>query len=32
VKAKHTKIFELIFRRPVSGNIRWDDVEGLLSA
>jgi len=32
VKAKHAKILVLIFSHPVSGNIRWSDVEGLLSA
>ena len=32
MKAKHFKILELIFARPVSGNVRWQDVEALLIA
>ena len=32
MKAKYAKTLGLIFRRPVSGNVRWADVEGLLSA
>jgi hypothetical protein len=32
VNAKHTKTLELLFVRPVSGNIRWQDVEALLFA
>ena len=30
MKRKHTKTLEQIFRHPVSGNIRWEDVESLL--
>ena len=30
MKRKHQKTLELIFRRPVSGNIKWVDVKGLL--
>ncbi len=30
MKAKHRKTLERIFARPVSGNIRWSDVEALL--
>lgn len=29
MKAKHRKTLERIFARPVSGNIRWSDVEAL---
>jgi hypothetical protein len=29
MKRKHTKTLEQIFRHPVSGNIRWKDVESL---
>jgi hypothetical protein len=29
VKAKHRRTLERIFARPVSGNIRWSDVEAL---
>ena len=32
MKAKHIKALELLFSRPVSGNVRWDDIEGLLAA
>ena len=32
MKTKHAKILELIFSRPVSGNIRWRDAEDLLTA
>lgn len=32
MKAKHAKILELIFHRPVGGNVRWQDVEALLVA
>ena len=32
MKAKHAKTLELIFSRPVSGSIRWQDVEALLIA
>ncbi len=30
MKRKHTKTLELIFKRPVSGNIKWKDIEALL--
>ena len=30
VKRKHQKTLELIFRRPVSGNVKWVDIKGLL--
>ena len=30
MKAKHQKIIQAIFQRPVSGGIRWDDIESLL--
>ena len=30
VKRKHQKTLELIFRRPVSGNVKWFDIKGLL--
>jgi hypothetical protein len=30
VKQKHLKTLKLIFARPVSGNVRWADVEALL--
>ena len=29
MKRKHQKILELIFHRPVSGNIKWNDIESL---
>jgi len=32
MNAKHARILDLIFFRPVSGNIRWQDVEALLIA
>jgi hypothetical protein len=32
MKRKHHKTLELIFRRPVSGNIKWDDIETMLVA
>jgi hypothetical protein len=32
MKAKHAKTLELIFSRPLSGNIRWDEVKALLLA
>jgi len=32
MKRKHQKILELIFHRPVSGNIKWRDIESLLLA
>ena len=30
MKRKHQKTVALIFARPVSGNIRWKDIEALL--
>ena len=30
MKRKHSKILELIFHRPVSGNIKWKDIETFL--
>lgn len=32
MKAKHQKPLSLIFQRPVSGNVRWTDIEALLLA
>ena len=32
MKRKQTKTLELIFSRPVSGNIKWKDIEALLVA
>jgi hypothetical protein len=32
MKRKHHKTLELIFRRPVSGSIKWDDIEAMLVA
>jgi hypothetical protein len=32
MKRKHQKTLELIFKRPVSGNIRWADIEALLES
>lgn len=29
MKRKHTKTLSLIFSRPVSGNIKWRDIESL---
>ncbi|NHO33570.1 type II toxin-antitoxin system HicA family toxin [Acetobacter fallax] len=29
MKAKHRRTLELIFRRPVSGNVSWPDIEAL---
>jgi hypothetical protein len=29
MKRKHKRTLELIFARPASGNIRWDDIEAL---
>lgn len=29
MKRKHEKTLKLIFKRPVSGNIKWTDIEGL---
>ena len=30
MKYKHQKTLELIFARPISGNIKWADIESLL--
>jgi HicA toxin of bacterial toxin-antitoxin, len=30
VNKKHRKTLELIFKRPVPSNLRWDDIEALL--
>ncbi|MDR2947430.1 MAG: type II toxin-antitoxin system HicA family toxin [Candidatus Adiutrix sp.] len=32
MKAKHAKTLSLIFSHPASGNVRWNDVEALLTA
>ena len=32
MKSKHQKIIELIFDRPVSGNIKWKKIESLFIA
>jgi hypothetical protein len=32
VKRKHQATLELIFTRPVSGSIRWSDIEALFNA
>jgi hypothetical protein len=32
MKAKHQKTLQLIFQRPVSGSVRWSDIEALLNA
>ena len=32
MKRKHRKTLELIFNRPVSGSIKWDDIETLFVA
>jgi hypothetical protein len=32
MKRKHQKTLELIFKPPVSGNIRWADIEALLES
>ena len=29
MKHKHQRTLELLFSRPVSGNVRWPDVEAL---
>ena len=31
MKRKHQKTLELIFHRPVSGNIKWNDIESLFT-
>lgn len=32
MKAKHQKTLKLIFQRPVSGSVRWADIESLFLA
>ncbi len=32
MKAKHQKTLQLIFQRPVSGSVRWADIEALFAA
>lgn len=32
MKAKHQKTLQLIFQRPVSGSVRWTDIEVLFKA
>lgn len=32
MKRKHQKILEQVFAQPISGNLRWRDVESLLRA
>ena len=32
MKKKHQKILQLIYSRPVSGNIKWGDIESLFKA
>jgi hypothetical protein len=32
MKRKHKKTLELIFARPVSANIKWNDIESLFKA
>jgi len=32
VKRKHRKTLELIFARPVSGNIKWPEIESLFKS
>jgi hypothetical protein len=32
MKAKHQKTLQLIFQRPVSGSVRWADIEALFKA
>ncbi|MBT3309180.1 MAG: type II toxin-antitoxin system HicA family toxin [Gammaproteobacteria bacterium] len=32
MKRKHQKILELIFKRPVSANVQWNDAQSLLLA
>jgi len=31
MKRKHTKTLALVFKHPIPGNIKWIDIEGLLS-
>ena len=32
MKAKHQKTLQLLFQRPVSGGVRWTDIEALFQA
>ncbi len=32
MKQKHRKTLELIFKRPVSGNLKWNEIESLFLA
>ena len=32
MKQKHLKILEIIFKRPVSGNVKWNDAVSMLKA
>ena len=32
MKARHQKTLQLIFQRPVSGSVRWADIEALFNA
>jgi len=32
MKRKHRKTLELVFRKPVSGNIKWEEVVAMLNA
>ncbi|CAI9119549.1 type II toxin-antitoxin system HicA family toxin [Brytella acorum] len=32
MKAKHRRTLELIFKRPVSGNVAWSEIEALFVA
>ncbi|MDL2290796.1 type II toxin-antitoxin system HicA family toxin [Desulfovibrio sp. OttesenSCG-928-F20] len=32
MKTKHRRTLQLIFQRPISGSIRWADIEALLAA
>ncbi|MBT7309070.1 MAG: type II toxin-antitoxin system HicA family toxin [Gammaproteobacteria bacterium] len=32
MKTKHRKTLDLIFKRPVSANIKWKDIEALFTA
>jgi hypothetical protein len=31
VRAKHTRTLQRIFKRPVSGNVKWKDIEALFA-
>ena len=32
MKHKHRKVLEIIFKRPASGNVRWNDAVSMLKA